>query len=203
MGNGVAAAMKLSEGEPRGIGGDELARGLMLVRSSAMKLARLHLAMERQDRRLVLETMDDLAAIDRQIQDFVDEIPTSDSGIAALQDELEQQKLALAREKLALAAGIIRRDQPQPNAKPSAALGDEVPAEAEVYSTSPHAPLPIRADHPVQEEWVAAWEEEAPRSRTGFIMTLIALLMVAGLGALFMTGAGQELVGRLLQTVGA
>src|SRR4051812_28924668 len=81
------------------IGGDELAESLMLVRASTLKMIRLQLAMERRDRRVALEEVDDLLALDRRLQDYLGDAP----GRGALMRELEVGRAALNREKLTLA----------------------------------------------------------------------------------------------------
>jgi hypothetical protein len=88
------------------IGGDELAHGLMLVRESAMNVARLQLALEGRDRKQVLERMDELVALDRRIDAFVAEIPTSDDSIPIMQDQLQELRRTLSRDRLVLAAGV-------------------------------------------------------------------------------------------------
>lgn len=105
----AAAAMTPLRGRPGEVGADALAEGLLLVRASAIKVVRFQLAMERQDRRVALEAVDDLVLLDRRIEDFLSEIPGATEGRSALERELEQQRQALAREKFTLAAGMAGR----------------------------------------------------------------------------------------------
>ncbi|HEX6661574.1 MAG TPA: hypothetical protein VF067_06880 [Sphingomicrobium sp.] len=85
----------------------EIAEGLMLWRASTLRMIRLQLAMEQGDRRATLETVDELVALDRQLQDYLaPHVPTD------LIAELEAERSALNREKLTLAAGVIRRPEP-------------------------------------------------------------------------------------------
>jgi hypothetical protein len=94
------------EPEPA-LGSGEIAEGLMLWRASTLRMIRLQLAMEKGDRRATLETVDDLVALDRQLQDYLaPHVPTD------VMDELEAERAALNREKLTLAAGVIRRPEP-------------------------------------------------------------------------------------------
>jgi hypothetical protein len=88
-------------------GSGEVAEGLMLWRASTLRMIRLQLAMEKGDRRATLETVDDLVALDRQLQDYL--APHVPSTVMA---ELEAERAALNREKLTLAAGVIRRPEP-------------------------------------------------------------------------------------------
>src|SRR5260370_38296493 len=60
---------------PPSIGSEELAEGLMLVRASTLKVVRFQLAMERQDRRVALEAVDDLVAPDRRLRDYLADVP--------------------------------------------------------------------------------------------------------------------------------
>ena len=94
------------EPEPA-LGTGEIAEGLMLFRAGTLRMIRLQLAMEQGDRRATLETVDDLVALDRQLQDYLSpHVP------AHVMAELEAERAALNREKLALAAGVIRKPEP-------------------------------------------------------------------------------------------
>ena len=86
--------------------GEELAEGLMLLRASTLKVIRLQLAIERQDRRVVLEAMDDLVALDDELQKCLAGIPAP-ADLAGLQDALAVERSSLDREKLGLAAEVI------------------------------------------------------------------------------------------------
>ena len=121
------------------IGSDELAEGLMLVRASTLKMIRLQLAMERHDRRVALETVDDLIALDRRLQDYLASVPGA-GGQLMFRRELDAERAALNREKLTLAAEVIRAPQPQPvqEARDDAWLGPrDLPAEVEGPKRSP------------------------------------------------------------------
>ena len=98
------------------VGSDELAEGLMLVRASTLKIVRLQLAMERQDRRVALETVDDLVALDRLLQDYLADVPAAVEQ-SRLSDALDDERAMLNREKLALASGVVRREPPAPAAE--------------------------------------------------------------------------------------
>jgi hypothetical protein len=95
---------------PTQLGSDALAEGLMLVRASTLKMIRLQLAMERQDRRVALEAVDDLVEIDRRLEDYLADV----SPPLMFRRELEAERGAVNREKLTLAAGVIRREPPPP-----------------------------------------------------------------------------------------
>ena len=93
---------------------DALARGLMLMRASNLSVVRLQLAVERRDRACVLERIDDLAALDRKLRALVRELPVSAPGFDPIERELEEQSGILAREKLALVSGVVRRGSEPP-----------------------------------------------------------------------------------------
>lgn len=90
-----------------GITSDELAEGLMLVRASTLKVIRLQLAMERRDRRVAIEAIDDLVALDRHLETFLARIPPF-PGQQALEEKLHSERSALNREKLTLGAEVLR-----------------------------------------------------------------------------------------------
>ena len=94
------------EADTTPIGGDELAEGLMLVRASTLKMIRLQLAMERRDRRVAIEAVDDLVALDRRLQQYLDEVPAVHEPLL-LKREIESERAALNHERLTLAAGVI------------------------------------------------------------------------------------------------
>ena len=117
---------KMREAAPP-VGGDELAEGLMLVRASTLKMIRLQLAMERNDRRVALAEVDDLLALDRRLQDYIADVPGSDEQLLFRQ-ELEAERSSLDREKLTLAAGVMRRAEPPPSPAPAELAPETVDA---------------------------------------------------------------------------
>jgi len=138
----------------------------MLVRASTLKMIRLQLAMERHDRRVALEEVDDLLAIDRRLQDYLDEVPALQT---TLMDELESERAALNREKLTLAAGVIRREAP--TLEPG--LGAE------------EVPTPIDLEAPDPEIWgsfefAEADSERQQRGIRWLTLALILLSVIAG-----------------------
>jgi hypothetical protein len=107
----IESPVRSRETELPSIGSEELAEGLMLVRASTLKIVRLQLAMERQDRRVALEVVDDLVALDRRLQDYLADVPAA-AGQLLLRDALDDERALLNREKLALASGVVRREPP-------------------------------------------------------------------------------------------
>jgi hypothetical protein len=148
------------------IGSEELAEGLMLVRASTLKIIRLQLAMERRDRRVALEAVDDLVALDRCLEDYLTNVPSAhDDGLFS--NVLELERSALNIEKHTLAAGISNRgwqvDAPEP--EPT-----EVP-EQEVLAES------------TMEDWAVYDEEEAEPShrwhRAAGFLAVVAIAFAA------------------------
>lgn len=139
------------------IGSDELAEGLMLVRASTLKVIRLQLAMERRDRRVALEAVDDLVALDRSLEEFLTQVP-SPHVQGLFRNVLELERSALNAEKHTLAGEISNRSWQPPES------GDAEPPEP---------------DRP--SERIAFEEDEAPRSRWLLrTAAIVALLVLAG-----------------------
>lgn len=121
-------AANLQEGLPPAAD-DALAEGFMLLRASTLKIVRLQLAIERQDRQLALEAVDDLVALDRRLQACLAGAPAS-SEQHMLKRELDSDRAALNEERLALTAGVIRRpagaaEQAEPIGRTAAIEPDE------------------------------------------------------------------------------
>src|SRR3954470_21931536 len=120
----IESPARVRETAPPSIGSEELVEGLMLMRASTLKMIRLQLAMERNDRRVALEAVDDLVALDRRLEDYLADVPTAQ---LMFRRELEVERAALNREKLTLAAEVIRSD----------AKGEEPVATAAVENVEP------------------------------------------------------------------
>lgn len=100
---------------------EELAEGLMLLRASTLKVIRLQLAIERHDRGVALQAMDDLVALDDELQKCLAGMPAP-VDLAGLQDALVSERSSLDREKLGLAAEVINgrsRMEPEPEPCPN------------------------------------------------------------------------------------
>ena len=139
------------------VGSDELAEGLMLVRASTLKMIRLQLAMERQDRRVALEAVDDLVALDRRLQDYLADVP-ADGEQLLFRNALDAERATLNREKLSLAGGVIRR-----------------PAEPQVEEAAS------------EDDWlgprdIASDELEAPRGRRWLLALAFPIAMAIAAG---------------------
>jgi hypothetical protein len=106
------------------IGSTELAEGLLLVRASTLKMIRLQLAMERRDRHVALEAVDDLVALDCQLRDYLEGIPATGDQLM-FRRELEGERAALNQEKLTLAAEVLLRPAEPPEQADPVQGGDD------------------------------------------------------------------------------
>ena len=162
--------------QPTAIGGDELAEGLMLVRASTLKMIRLQLAMERNDRRVALQAVDDLVALDRRLRDYLSGVRATD-GQLLFRRELEADRERLNREKLTLAGEGLRK-VPEPHVEEAKALEDDWLGPRD---------LPIEEAAPRQSRWwlagipvaasgaAAAWFVGAPEIQS-WLAAAMALL---------------------------
>lgn len=92
---------------------ESLLLGLQLCRANTMSLTRLQLALRNGDRRCALEAIDRLHALDARIENLVERLPhpaNEDTDWMAITRHLEDQKIAIAFEKLALASEISGPD---------------------------------------------------------------------------------------------
>jgi hypothetical protein len=89
-------------------GSSQLAEGLMLLRASSLKLVRLQLAIERHDRSVALKAVDDLVALDRRLQNYLESVPATGDQLM-FRRELDCERAALNEEKLTLGAEVLLR----------------------------------------------------------------------------------------------
>ncbi len=142
---GLAARQPPIDGLAQDGNREELARGLLLMRASSMNLVRFQLAMERRDRAVALETVDELVAIDGRLRDFLQAMPAPGGAFDGLVREVEAQRASLVREKLTLVAGKAgprvasgqpewsAPAEPEPEAAPAELLLEEVAPAARSY----------------------------------------------------------------------
>ena len=162
------------------VGSDELAEGLMLMRASAISVVRLQLAMERRDRRVALQAVDDLVELDTRLDEFLSEIPTAPN-LAPLQRALEDGRSALAREKWTLAAEASGRT-----------IIAATPAWAEVEQQA--------AEQASDQFYAEPFEER--HSRLG-LAAIVLLVVAVGLAAAWFASGGiaaegfETILGRL------
>lgn len=156
--------------------GEELAEGLMLLRASTLKVIRLQLAIERQDRRVALEAMDDLVALDDELQKCLAGMPAP-VDLAGLQDVLAVERSSLDREKLGLAAEVISA---RSRVEPASVLPDPEPLpEAE-----PDVPALSYDWHRFHYE-----EDEPTSSSRGWLWACTVILLLSAIvAAAYMLG---------------
>ncbi|HVI06283.1 MAG TPA: hypothetical protein VM711_09355 [Sphingomicrobium sp.] len=158
-------------------GGNDLSEGLMLLRASTLKIIRLQLAIERHDRQVALAAVDDLVALDRQLQDYLG-VPATGEQLL-FQRQLDRERAALNEEKLTLAAEILRRP---------ASIAERLEPVEQLDLVEPD-----QAGHaePVQEveDWLGPcdldlkWEE--PRRSRWWLAIIPILLLSLGVAAYF------------------
>jgi hypothetical protein len=110
---------------------DDQALGLQFCRLGFMSLTRLQLALERGDRSRAMEAIDDLHALDAEVERLVGALPVSpdDPRQGRVARILKEGKMAVAFEKLALASGISGPDLASQPAVPSRARDARPEAE--------------------------------------------------------------------------
>lgn len=160
------------------IGSDELAEGLMLVRASTLKLIRLQLAMERRDRRVALEAVDDLVELDRRLEDYLGQVPSAQ---LMFRHELEAERTALNREKLTLAAEVIH--------------GRASPAE-------PQPKSPAEEPAAATDQWQDFEFQTEPQRRISWWLVAVLILASAIAGGTYWF-AGPEFIQPLAELGGA
>jgi hypothetical protein len=158
--------------------GDALAEGLMLVRASTLKMIRLQLAMERNDRQVAQEAVDDLVALDRMLEDYLADV----SAPLMFRRELEAERGAVNREKLTLAAGVVRREpelQPEPEPEPVLSQA-EAPPEPAAWG-----------------EFDFAVDEPRHRAIKWVALAMVLLAVVAGIAYAVAGAELQAMAGRI------
>ena len=166
-------------GEPPEPGSD-LDQALLFVRVSTMKMLRLQLALERRDRAVALQTVDDLVELDEWIARCAGQLPIDDV-FEALASEADDQREALLHEKFGLAAGLVKRG---PDAWPEQEL--PVKPAAKESAVEEVEPAPWR-DMSVEVDWGEVQEKPGSR-RWLWIAALAALLLGAIAGAVLWFG---------------
>ena len=153
-----------------------------LVRASTLNVIRLQLAMERRDRPVALETVDELMQLDRQIGEFMADHALAGDGGAGL-FALEDQRRRLMIEKFALTAGVSGprlKDEPVRWIEHPRPAGPAIPVAetaAEVLAGEPDL------------------DGEPRRLSSGLVVALAFLALFATAAAfLFLTETGRALI---------
>ncbi len=104
---------------------DDYVLGLQFCRVGLLSLTRLQLALERGDRSRAMEAIDDLHALDVEVERLVGTFPVAsdDPRQGPVARILKEGKMAVAFEKLALASGISGPDIASQPTAPRGASG--------------------------------------------------------------------------------
>lgn len=151
----------------------ELAQALLLVRVSTMKMLRLQLALERRDRAVALQAVDDLMELDAWMA-VSGGRPADSDILEAIAREADDERSALLQEKFGLAAGLVKRESevgPRPWIEPEPALlrtGSQADAEDNYDFIGMAFEVP---------------EEEAPTRRLGWLLMVVLLVFVVAAAA--------------------
>lgn len=163
----------------------ELPNGLFFLRASNLKMMRLQLALERQDRRAALMAVDELLDLDRTIERHLALVSERFSAGPHLRD-LDRDRAAVDQEKLALAAQIISRR----NASIEPEYSDHRPP---VSIDTAHNPSPATYSPEAVNDWTAYQDEELPdashaSNRALWVIAIMALLACAAAVAAYLLG---------------
>ena len=157
-------------------------QGLQLSRASTLSLMRMQLAVRSGERMQAMAAMDRLDALDAELERLIAQLPAPDSndpGWQAIAKHIEEQKLALAFEKLALASGIVGPDMVSiEEALPGPAEQTEQPADPALWE--PVEPLP---DMPELAAVRAQAEEFAPERSRGISSAVLGLALTLAIAA--------------------
>lgn len=161
-------------------GQDDLVEGLVLVRASTLKLARLQLALERRDRRVALEAVDDLVRFDESLEQHLAGLREPHQH-SVMDLAVAVERAALNREKLTLAAEIISNGGDGHEAVASASLQEE----AKPLAVSKAPPEQLAEEPFPADDWANAWEENLPPRRRLWPTLLVTMLVVVGAAVAF------------------
>jgi hypothetical protein len=164
--------------------GSDLDQALLFVRVSTMKMLRLQLALERRDRAVALQTVDDLVELDEWIARCAGQLPIDDV-FEALADEADEQREALLHEKFGLAAGLVKRG---PDAWPEQELPVRPAAKESAVAAEQAEPEPWR-EASADVDWGEVQERPGARHRWLWIAMVTVMLLSAIAGAVLWLGA--------------
>ncbi|HUH77906.1 MAG TPA: hypothetical protein VLZ53_11120 [Devosia sp.] len=165
----------------------QISKGLQLSRASTMALMRLQLAIRSGDRQQAMEAMDRLNTLDEELERVITHLPAAtnaDPEWQAIAKHLDDQKLTLAFEKLALASGIVGPDlvsienawSPSPDGLGQTAGPDELWEPSDLPPDMPD----LSALRPAAEE-LEPHEPLGISPRVwGFVVTLLVTAAIAG-----------------------
>lgn len=161
-------------------------QGLLLSRASTLSLMRLQLAVRSGERVQAMEAMDRLDMLDTELERVIANAPLpgyDDSSTQIIAKHIEDQKLALAFEKLALASGIVGPDMVSPEEPllPEPDAPDQS-AAPEAWQPPEHAPdiAELAALRTQEEEFTP---HRSPGVSSTVIGLILTLLIAAGVAA--------------------
>jgi len=154
---------------------EALLQGLTLLRASALKMIRLQLALVRDDRRIALQALDDLMALDHQLEDHLNAIPLSSDELARW-SRLNADTAALRQEKLTVAAEILCR---RTNGT------EQLREDEESIRTEPVGEAPDQSTHEV--------EHSHHRRSLLVVAAVLLLVMCVAAGLLIVPGTPSSL----------
>jgi hypothetical protein len=165
------------------VGSDDLAQALMLLRASTLKIIRLQLAIERRDRQVALTSLDDLIMLDRRLQDYLGGIAGPGEQLM-FQGQLDAERAALSKEKLTLAAGILRR--------PNISVDPQPVANADLARSG-------------NEDWLetGSLQPEAEEPRRGRLWLAVIPILLSAVGAAAYLAKVPDAAGLIASAVGA
>lgn len=157
----------------------ELGLSLQLSRASLMALTRLQLAIQSGDRQQTMAAMDRLHALDAEMERLVASLPPprgSQAEWSAIAKHVNDQKLAIAFDKLALVSEISGPDMVSTPAIPLSDAGEEPTA----LPDRPVEDVPPLPDWPVLPEVEPTEWKSIP---SGVLGLALALLVTAAIAA--------------------
>lgn len=159
-----------------------MTQALQLSRANTMALMRMQLAVRSGERLQAMEAMDRLDTLDAELARMIQHLPRpagTDPAWQLVAKHVEEQKLALAFEKLALASGIVGPDMVSIENAWSA--DEHAPSEPESEPDFPRADMPdLSPLRPLAEEFEARPRRALSPQVLGLALTL---LVVAGIAA--------------------
>jgi hypothetical protein len=158
-----------------GSAGRELAEGLLLARTSTLTMLRLQLAMERRDRGVALQTLDELVDLDSRLAALLEAMPPC-QGLERLARDADEQRARLIHEKFGLGAGLRRSDERGPRHWIE-------PVEPEQRGLGAAEPSPAIASHSHPE---AVAPRTPARSRSALLFGAALLVLVSAATAAFL-----------------
>ena len=196
--------------------GRKVAEGLQLTRASTIALTRLQLALAGGDRRQAMAAIDRLHVLDGEIEHLVERLPSSadnaetpgdeaapdrgvpadgaepgDDLLASLGKHLNDQKLALAFEKLALASGISgpdlisaahplpAKDDGRPEPRAGFAQPTDPAATDDRWAAASDGEPPHIDWHAFPNVQPVVWDRIPPKILGIFLTVLIAAALIA------------------------